>query len=51
MSQFANLDKADWILINTFYKLECEVGDFVPHNYIGLDKPIHVGLPALFKEF
>ncbi|KAL3598052.1 hypothetical protein D5086_005970 [Populus alba] len=27
MSQFANLDKADWILINTFYKLECEVVD------------------------
>ncbi|KAG6781908.1 hypothetical protein POTOM_011296 [Populus tomentosa] len=26
MSQFANLDKADWILIDTFYKLECEVG-------------------------
>ncbi|KAJ6941950.1 hypothetical protein NC652_007896 [Populus alba x Populus x berolinensis] len=24
MSQFANLDKADWILIDTFYKLECE---------------------------
>jgi pathogen-inducible salicylic acid glucosyltransferase len=33
MSQFANLDKADWILINTFYKLECEVGNFVPHNW------------------
>jgi hypothetical protein len=33
MSQFANLDKADWILINTFYKLECQVGDFVPHNW------------------
>ncbi|KAL3568535.1 hypothetical protein D5086_031186 [Populus alba] len=27
MSQFSNLDKADWILINTFYKLECEVVD------------------------
>ncbi|KAH8502256.1 hypothetical protein H0E87_013809 [Populus deltoides] len=27
MSQFANLDKVDWILINTFYKLECEVVD------------------------
>ncbi|XP_034896854.1 UDP-glycosyltransferase 74F2-like [Populus alba] len=25
MSQFANLDKADWILINTFYKLELYV--------------------------
>ena len=33
MSQFANLDKVDWILINTFYKLECEVGNFVPHNW------------------
>ncbi|KAL3598076.1 hypothetical protein D5086_005994 [Populus alba] len=29
-SQFANLDKADCILINTFYKLECEVVDTMP---------------------
>ncbi|CAK7322787.1 unnamed protein product, partial [Dovyalis caffra] len=27
MRQFANLDKADWILINTFYKLENQVVD------------------------
>ncbi|KAJ6908758.1 hypothetical protein NC651_018971 [Populus alba x Populus x berolinensis] len=27
MSQFANLDKADWILINTFYKLSVRVVD------------------------
>ncbi|KAM7497044.1 hypothetical protein LguiA_021458 [Lonicera macranthoides] len=29
LNQFSNIDKADWVLCNTFYKLEEEVVDFM----------------------
>ncbi|KAM7497042.1 hypothetical protein LguiA_021456 [Lonicera macranthoides] len=29
LNQFSNIDKADWVLCNTFYKLEKEVVDFM----------------------
>ena len=31
LRQFSNTDKADWIVVNTFYKLEAEVGYAVDH--------------------
>lgn len=31
--QFSNLEKTDWILFNTFYKLECEIVDWMTSRW------------------
>ncbi|XP_061351183.1 UDP-glycosyltransferase 74G1-like [Gastrolobium bilobum] len=48
MNQFSNIDKADWVLANTFYELEKEVVDWL--GKIWPLKPIGPSVPSMFLD-
>ncbi|KAL9323988.1 hypothetical protein ACSQ67_008845 [Phaseolus vulgaris] len=48
MNQFANIDKADWVLANTFYELEQGVVDWLVK--IWPLKPIGPTLPSMYLD-
>ncbi|KAB2617618.1 hypothetical protein D8674_013487 [Pyrus ussuriensis x Pyrus communis] len=39
VSQFSNVDKADWVLRNTFFELEEQIAKFLPLRTIGQNIP------------
>uniref|UniRef100_A0A2P2Q5W8 Glycosyltransferase n=1 Tax=Rhizophora mucronata TaxID=61149 RepID=A0A2P2Q5W8_RHIMU len=48
MEQFSNIDKADWVLCNTFYELEQEVADFLAKLFPW--KTIGPTLPSMYLD-
>ncbi|KAB1223562.1 UDP-glycosyltransferase 74F2 [Morella rubra] len=48
VNQFANIDKADWVLLNTFYELEQEVVDWM--TKIWPLRTIGPTLPSMFLD-
>ncbi|WMV40341.1 hypothetical protein MTR67_033726 [Solanum verrucosum] len=48
INQFSNLDKVDWVLINSFYELEKEVIDYMSKIYP--IKPIGPTIPLMYLD-
>ncbi|KAK2351767.1 UDP-glycosyltransferase 74G1 [Trifolium repens] len=49
VGQFSNIDKADWILCNTFYEMEKEIADWTMNIWPKF-RPIGPSIPSMFLD-